>query len=104
MAFLRFSNQSDVYIADFNVQSGALTTPRRLTLDDRYDAVTAWTPDSKSVLLTSIVENGGHFSSRSIAVPWYHWSLGLRINWIRPSRVMADQSCTVLLFLTRQCA
>ncbi len=45
--------QSDVYVADFDVRSSTLSTPRRLTLDERADYPTAWTPDSKSILFTS---------------------------------------------------
>jgi hypothetical protein len=45
--------QSDVYVADFHMRSSTLSTPRRLTLDERRDYPTAWTPDSKSILFTS---------------------------------------------------
>ncbi len=53
VTFVHHNSQSDAYVADFDVESSTLTTPRRLTLDERYDAVTAWTPDSKSILYTS---------------------------------------------------
>jgi eukaryotic-like serine/threonine-protein kinase len=51
--FLSNTAQSDAYVADFHVQSSTLGTPRRLTLDERRDYPTAWTPDSKSILFTS---------------------------------------------------
>ena len=53
IAFLSRDFQSDVYVSDFNLQRLTLSTPKRLTLDERLDYPTAWTPDSKSILFTS---------------------------------------------------
>jgi Tol biopolymer transport system component len=53
VVFWSNAGQSDVYVADFNAPSSTLSTPRRLTLDERNDYPTAWTPDSKSILFTS---------------------------------------------------
>jgi hypothetical protein len=51
VAVLRDSSQSDVYLAQ--PQQGGISTPRRLTLDDRDDLPASWTTDSKRVLFTS---------------------------------------------------
>ena len=53
IAFLRVDYQTDVYVADFDPKRGLTTSPRRLTLDDRDDAPTAWTPDGDAVLFES---------------------------------------------------
>ena len=53
LAFLRVDYQTDVYVADFDARRGLTTSPRRLTLDDRDDVPTAWTPDGEAVLFES---------------------------------------------------
>jgi len=53
VVFLSETAQSDVYVADFDMKSEALSTPKRLTLDDRNDLATAWSPDSTAVLFVS---------------------------------------------------
>jgi Tol biopolymer transport system component len=53
VVFVSNTAQSDVYVADFDMRSSRLTAPRRLTLDERRDYPTAWTPDSRSILFTS---------------------------------------------------
>ena len=53
VVFLSETAQSDVYVADFDMKSGALSTPKRLTLDDRDDLPTDWSPDSNAVLFVS---------------------------------------------------
>ena len=53
VVFLSNTAQSDVYVADFQMRSSSLSAPRRLTLDERRDYPTAWTPDSRSILFTS---------------------------------------------------
>ena len=54
LVFCRVSEQPDVYIGDLDASGRRLkTTPRRLTLDERGDNPTAWTPDSKAVLFQS---------------------------------------------------
>lgn len=45
--------QSNVYIAELEAGGAKLTTPRRLTLDERNDFPTAWTSDSRAVLFWS---------------------------------------------------
>jgi serine/threonine protein kinase len=56
--FLRTIFQQDVYVADVDAKHTVLTTPKRLTLDERDDFATAWTPDSTRVLLAS--NRNGH--------------------------------------------
>ena len=53
IAFLRTSTQGDAYTAAFDSAAGLLDTPKRLTLDDRNDYATAWTPDSTTVIFNS---------------------------------------------------
>ena len=53
LVFVRYGSQEDAYVGDLNVQGALLGPPKRLTLDERQDTVTAWTPDSKSVLFHS---------------------------------------------------
>ncbi len=53
LAFVRIDYQTDVYVADFDARRGLTSSPRRLTLDDRDDAPTAWTPDNGAVLFES---------------------------------------------------
>jgi Tol biopolymer transport system component/DNA-binding winged helix-turn-helix (wHTH) protein len=53
LAFFRQAVEPDVYIADLEANGTKLTTPRRLTLDERADFPYSWTPDSKSVIFTS---------------------------------------------------
>jgi hypothetical protein len=51
--FLRTTNQADVYVAAFDAKRTVLTTPKRLTLDERDDVAPAWTPDSTQVIFSS---------------------------------------------------
>jgi serine/threonine protein kinase len=51
VAVVRDASQSDVYVA--HLQQGGITTPKRLTLDDRDDLPASWTADGKRVLFTS---------------------------------------------------
>jgi Tol biopolymer transport system component len=53
LVFSRVSGQTDVYIGDLEPGKIRLTPPRRLTLNERNDMPTAWTPDSKAVLFHS---------------------------------------------------
>ena len=45
--------QYEVYVGELQGNGSRMKTPRRLTWEDRNDHPTAWTPDSKAVLLTS---------------------------------------------------
>jgi Tol biopolymer transport system component len=50
LAFLKFNFQSNVYVAEVQAGGARITTPRRLTLDDRNDFPTTWTSDSRAVI------------------------------------------------------
>ncbi len=54
LAFSRITAQTDVYVSDLEAGGAQLRTPpRRLTLDERNDWPSTWTPDSKAVLFFS---------------------------------------------------
>ena len=54
LVFCRVSGQTDVYVGDLEASGARLKAPpRRLTLNERNDMPTAWTPDSKAVLFHS---------------------------------------------------
>jgi Tol biopolymer transport system component/DNA-binding winged helix-turn-helix (wHTH) protein len=53
LAYLKEGWQPDVYVARLESNGSKLSTPRRLTLDERQDFPWAWTPDSKQVLFGS---------------------------------------------------
>jgi WD40 repeat protein len=53
LALLRSNSQADVYVAELEGRGERLSTPQRLTLDQREDYPTTWTPDSKTVLFLS---------------------------------------------------
>jgi DNA-binding winged helix-turn-helix (wHTH) protein/Tol biopolymer transport system component len=53
LVFLKGNPQGDVYVGNLEQNGKSLTGPRRLTLDDRDDEPSGWTPDSKSVLFYS---------------------------------------------------
>ncbi len=51
LVFLRVHAQDNVYVGELKAGGARLKTPpRRLTLDERNDFPSAWTPDSKAVL------------------------------------------------------
>jgi eukaryotic-like serine/threonine-protein kinase len=54
LVFRRVSAQTDVYVGDLEAGGRRLKAPpRRLTLDERADNPTTWTPDSKTVVFQS---------------------------------------------------
>ena len=53
LAFIKLNFQSNVYVAELEAGGAKLSTPRRLTLDERNDRPTAWTSDSRGVLFWS---------------------------------------------------
>jgi len=53
LAYAKAGWQPDVYTARVEASGTRLSTPRRLTLDERQDFPWAWTPDSKQVLFGS---------------------------------------------------
>ncbi len=46
-------HQSDVYVAAFDQRAARLDSPRRLTMSDREDYPSAWTPDNMSIIFSS---------------------------------------------------
>jgi Tol biopolymer transport system component len=67
MALLRSSFQGDIYLAEINAQNKRLSSPHRLTLDERQDWPTAWTPDSNSVLFVSDRDGPPHIFRQGIS-------------------------------------
>lgn len=59
VAFVRKTDQSDVYLGELKASRSALTTPVRLTLDDRMDWPGAWFRDSRTLLFYS--DRSGNF-------------------------------------------
>jgi Tol biopolymer transport system component/predicted Ser/Thr protein kinase len=53
VAFLKWNFQTNVYLAELKAGGTRLTTPRRLTLDNRNDTPSTWTSDSRSVIFWS---------------------------------------------------
>jgi serine/threonine protein kinase/Tol biopolymer transport system component len=54
LVFERVNGQADVYVGDLEKGGARLKgPPRRLTLDERNDSPSDWTPDSKAVLFSS---------------------------------------------------
>jgi Tol biopolymer transport system component/predicted Ser/Thr protein kinase len=53
LTLLKTRYQSDVYVGELEAGGTRMKPPRRLTLDERLDNPTAWTPDSKAVLFIS---------------------------------------------------
>jgi len=53
VVFLKGNPQGDVYVGNLEQNGHTLTSSRRLTLNDRDDQPSDWTPDSKSVLFFS---------------------------------------------------
>jgi Tol biopolymer transport system component/DNA-binding winged helix-turn-helix (wHTH) protein len=53
LSLAKYTLQPDVYVAELKTRELKLSTPRRLTLDDRTDFPYAWTPDSNAVIFGS---------------------------------------------------
>jgi Tol biopolymer transport system component/predicted Ser/Thr protein kinase len=53
VSFLSNHPQQDVYVADLEERGTRMSSPRRLTLDDRMDVMCGWAPDSRSVFFSS---------------------------------------------------
>lgn len=60
MAYLKAGWQPDVYVVRLEGKGTRLSTPRRLTLDERQDMPWSWTPDSKQVLFGSDRDGSFH--------------------------------------------
>jgi WD40-like Beta Propeller Repeat len=53
LAFFKHTIQPDVYTAELDASGTRISTPTRLTLDERQDFPFSWSPDGKSVLFNS---------------------------------------------------
>ena len=53
LAFVKLNYQTNVYIAQLQAGGTKLTTPKRLTIDERNDLPSAWSGDSRAVLFWS---------------------------------------------------
>lgn len=60
VSFVRKTDQSDVCLGELKASLSGLTTPVRLTLDDRMDWPGGWFPDSRTLLFYS--DRGGNFN------------------------------------------
>jgi Tol biopolymer transport system component len=53
LAFLRGNDHASVFVGDLADKGSRLVNSRRLTLDDNYNLLLAWTPDSREVIYSS---------------------------------------------------
>jgi len=66
IAYTKHSLQPDVYVAELNAARNRLSTPKRLTRDERLDFPFAWTPDSKTVFFVSDRDGAFHIYKQAI--------------------------------------
>ena len=66
VAFLKGSYQTNVYLAGLKAGGAKLTTPRRLTVDNRNDLPYAWTSDSRAVIFSSDRSGPDHIFMQNI--------------------------------------
>jgi Tol biopolymer transport system component/DNA-binding winged helix-turn-helix (wHTH) protein len=66
LAMMKFDWQPDVYIANLEDRGTRLSTPQRLTLDERMDFPFSWTPDSRSVFFDSDRDGTFHIFKQAI--------------------------------------
>lgn len=69
LTMVRESLQPDVYVADLEAGGTKLSTPQRLTLDERQDFPYAWMPDNKSVLFASDRDGVFHVFKQALDQP-----------------------------------
>jgi eukaryotic-like serine/threonine-protein kinase len=63
----RITFQTDVYVSEAEANGTRLkTAPRRLTLDERNDYASAWTPDSKAVIFQSDRSGNRHIFKQAL--------------------------------------
>jgi serine/threonine protein kinase/Tol biopolymer transport system component len=53
LAFLQMAGRDSVYVADLDAAGTRISNSRRLVLDDSYDYLQNWAPDSKAILFIS---------------------------------------------------
>jgi len=59
MAYARHEQQTDVYLLELDARGRAAAPPRRLTMSDRNERPSGWSPDGKSLLYVSD-QDGSH--------------------------------------------
>jgi len=69
LTFIKSTLQPEVYIGELTNSGSALKNNRRLTLDQRPNMPTAWTPDSKSVIVSSFVDGRRAILRQRISEP-----------------------------------
>lgn len=66
LSMMKFDWQPDVYIANLEAHATHISTPQRLTLDERMDFPYDWTRDGKSVFFSSDRDGTFHIYKQSI--------------------------------------
>jgi Tol biopolymer transport system component/DNA-binding winged helix-turn-helix (wHTH) protein len=66
LSMMKVDWQPDVYIANLEARATRLSTPQRLTLDERRDFPFSWTPDAKNVFFTSDRDGIFHIYKQAI--------------------------------------
>ena len=91
----RLNANPQVFLAEIDAETGRFKTPHRLTLDENQNGVTAWTPDSRAVLICSPRNGTGSVFRQAIdkAVP----ELLVEGHGIFPARVNPEG--TQILYL-----
>ena len=69
LAVRRVIPQRDVYVAELRDGGKRLSTPQRLTLDERQDYPYSWTPDSKTVVFASDRDGPWHIGGDDQKLP-----------------------------------
>ncbi|MGI8962025.1 MAG: LpqB family beta-propeller domain-containing protein [Bryobacteraceae bacterium] len=100
IALRRHAPQPDVYVADLERGDKRLSTPRRLTLDERLDYATAWTADSKAVVFYSNRDGPFHIFKQSIDATQPELLVGGKDDLYAP-RVSPDGSSVVYVVRTK---
>jgi Tol biopolymer transport system component/DNA-binding winged helix-turn-helix (wHTH) protein len=67
LSLAKYTLQPDVYLADLKSGELKVSTPRRLTLDDRADFPYGWTADSKTVIFISDRDGPYHIFKQDIS-------------------------------------
>jgi DNA-binding winged helix-turn-helix (wHTH) protein/Tol biopolymer transport system component len=98
IALLRREFQTDVYLAELQVQGKQLSPLRRFTLDDRNDWPSAWTPDSKAVLFVSNRDGPNHIFRQSIDATHPDLLVGGKDNLGHPQLTPDGLSALYLVF------
>ena len=100
MTFLRNTIQPDVYVSTFEAGGRELSSPRRLTLDDRDDYPFAWTADSKYILFVSNRDGPYHIFKQALDQTEPELLVG-GDNWAYLPRLTPDGS-SLLYYLSRK--